>query len=120
MADPNPLFRGTLDRWIGYARTFNDVVLKPVGLRTLFLIGLALWLLSHDWIAAKSYAFNLGLVCGGLGILQWIRKLLMPYLDQATVIQKACDSPIGAALVVVGIKGFEAVVLLFLLFAAIR
>lgn len=120
MAEETPLAHTTLERWIGYGRAIYDVVLKPVGLRTFVLIGFGLLLLSHDWIAAKSFTFNLGLICFGLGLLQWTRKILMPYLDQAEVLKKACESAIGAALVFVATRAFDAVVLLFLLFGAIR
>jgi hypothetical protein len=117
---PTPIERPFVQRWIGYGQHLYDVVLKPMGLRTLVLIGFGLLLLSHDWIAAKSFTFNLGLICFGLGLLQWTRKILMPYLDQAEVVKKACESAIGAALVFVATRAFDAVVLLFLLFGAIR
>lgn len=122
MADPvqTSLARSTFERWVSYGRKFYDVVIAPVGIRTILLIGLALWLLSHDWVAAKSFSFNLGLVCGGLGILQWVRKLLMPYLDQKVLVEKAASEPLPAAIVYAATRAFDAAVLLFILFAGIR
>ena len=108
------------DVWRARLAALWKVVLAPFGLRTLVLGGLGLWLLSHDWAAAKSFAFGLGLVCVALAVIQWFRKVAMPYLDQRVLVEKAVKDPMAAAIVYAATRAFDVAILMFLLFTAIR
>jgi multisubunit Na+/H+ antiporter MnhC subunit len=96
------------------------VLIVPLGLRTLVLMGLAAWLMSRDFIAAKSFGFSLGLVAAALAFLHWYRKTQHPYLDLRVYAEKAQESPMASAIVLASVFGFMAVVLVFILFAGIR
>lgn len=121
--EPSPgpsRFAALIATWKARAQALYDVLIAPLGLRTLLLAGLAAYLLSSDLVAAKSFAFNLGLVLAALALVQWYRKAHMPYLDQATIIGIAEQTPLGAAIVYAATRGFDAVILLFVLFAGLR
>src|SRR5258706_16426061 len=106
--------------WRKRSAALWNVVVAPLGLRTIVLAGLAWYLLSQDGDAARSFAFGLGLVCAALAFLHWFRKTQMPYLDQRVLVEKALKNPIAAAIVYAATRLFDVAILLFLLFTVIR
>lgn len=101
-------------------QAFYSVVLAPFGLRTILLGGLAVLLLAHDAIAAKSFLMPFGLVCAVLAFTHWLRKVIAPDVDRQALAASAEATALGAALVYVAEKVGDIAVMFFILFAAVR
>lgn len=102
------------------AKRVRAILFGAFDLRTIVLLVVAAALLSIDWVAARAFGFGLGLVTAALAFVHWYRKLAHPYLDIEKAAAKAQEDSLGAALIVLGVFGLVAVVLIFLLFVVVR
>lgn len=109
-----------LEAWKARWNAFKAVVIAPMGLRSLLLLAIAAFFLSHDWQLARAMGFSLGLVVAILAVVHWARKVMYPYLDLAKFVERAHDDPVAAAYVVLGVLASGLGVAVLIVFVAIR